>query len=64
MAHRACINQPVKVEFASQKKPHLVRWDGKRLTDTTTVITSHRKKNIERLSVVVTGVETEDIRNQ
>lgn len=60
--HRGLITTIIKDEFSSTVKSGLVvHWDGKKLKDSTNVDKNFRNKLVERIAVVVTGIETEKI---
>lgn len=60
--HRDQIVTIIKDDFMSSSKPPLVlHWDGKKLRDTTNDNLALRKKKVERLAVVVSGVDVQKI---
>lgn len=60
--HREVIETAVKTEFlASIKSGLVVHWDGKRLKDTTSDENDRRNKKVERIAIVVTGLDTQKI---
>lgn len=60
--HREVIKEVVKNEFlASIKSGLVVHWDGKRLKDTTNEEHDERNRKVERIAIVVTGLDTQKI---
>lgn len=60
--HRELIKEAVKDEFlASIKSGLVVHWDGKRLKDNTNEQHDERNKKVERIAIVVTGLDTQKI---
>lgn len=62
VSHRNTITTIVKDEFSSTIKSGLVvHWDGKKLKDTTNEDKKFRNKLVERIAVVVAGIDIEKI---
>lgn len=60
--HRDMIVTIIKDDFISSSKSNLVlHWDGKKLQDTTNDDIALSKKKVERLAVVVSGIEVQKI---